>query len=138
MQRFYGNAEKLRIPEEYIILNQICAAIFPDDQVNYQLIIPVKGINSRLNYQQVLCIFHSLIYRNGTGEELPKFLNIWSKYFTSIMEIRPRYHWRILGYCTNNSPVYQLRQYKQSKIIYIFYLGPRKLRSCTQDYLLLI
>ena len=35
MQRFYGNAEKQRIPEEYIILNQICAAIFPDDQVNY-------------------------------------------------------------------------------------------------------
>ena len=34
MQRFYDNSEKLRIPDEYIILNQICAAIFPDDQVN--------------------------------------------------------------------------------------------------------
>ena len=37
MQRFYGRAneieERLKIPPEYIIHNQICAAVFPDDQV---------------------------------------------------------------------------------------------------------
>ena len=38
MQLFYGKhngktEEQLRFPIEYIILNQICAAIFPDDQV---------------------------------------------------------------------------------------------------------
>ena len=34
MQRFYSNTANHKIPEEYIILNQICAAKFPDDQVN--------------------------------------------------------------------------------------------------------
>ena len=34
MQNFYGNGDKkLIIPSEYIIQNQICAAIFPADQV---------------------------------------------------------------------------------------------------------
>ena len=36
MQNFYGRGnEKLIIPPDYIMLNQICAAIFPADQVYY-------------------------------------------------------------------------------------------------------
>ena len=40
MQSFYGNNMKvspkpnLRIPREYILLNQLCAAIYPEDQVH--------------------------------------------------------------------------------------------------------
>ena len=34
MQKFYNKMENLKIPDEYIVLNQICAAIFPDDQVS--------------------------------------------------------------------------------------------------------
>ena len=33
MQHFYTNNTNPKIPDEYIMLNQICAAIFPDDQV---------------------------------------------------------------------------------------------------------
>ena len=33
MQHFYTRIANPKIPDEYIILNQICAAIFPDDQV---------------------------------------------------------------------------------------------------------
>ena len=33
MQNFYTKIANPKIPDEYIILNQICAAIFPDDQV---------------------------------------------------------------------------------------------------------
>ena len=39
MQSFYGKDKKvspksnLRIPREYILLNQLCAAIYPEDQV---------------------------------------------------------------------------------------------------------
>ena len=33
MQNFYSKTANPKIPDEYIILNQICAAIFPDDQV---------------------------------------------------------------------------------------------------------
>ena len=34
MQKLYGrNDGKLNIPSEYVVVNQICAAIFPADQV---------------------------------------------------------------------------------------------------------
>ena len=33
MQKFYTKNASSKIPDEYIMLNQICAAIFPDDQV---------------------------------------------------------------------------------------------------------
>ena len=34
MQKLYGiNDRKLNIPSDYVIVNQICAAIFPADQV---------------------------------------------------------------------------------------------------------